>query len=81
MTQLSDLYDADRRTRDPQARQLAATKTIQHPLNNVQYADGISSCRHAMKHQRFQHCPQEFRADPPGKTAAAVREPEKEDPS
>lgn len=60
---LSDLYDADYRATHPEAARLAAEKTIPHPLNNVQYADGISSCRHAKKHQRFQYCPQEVRPD------------------
>lgn len=61
---LSDLYDADYRATHPEAARLAAEKKIPHPLNNVQYADGISSCRHAKKHYRFQHCPQEVRPDP-----------------
>ena len=55
---LSDLYDADKRTRDPEVRRLAGTRTIPHPLNNVQYADGISRCRHAKKHTRFESCRQ-----------------------
>lgn len=62
---LSDLYDADYRATHPEAARLAAEKTIPHPLNNAQYADGISSCRHAKKHYRFQYCPQEVRPDPP----------------
>ena len=49
MAQLAELYDADKRTRDPRIRELAAKYTIPHPLNNVQYADGISWCRHAKK--------------------------------
>lgn len=61
MPTLSELYDADKRTRDPQIRALAAKRPIPHPLNNVQYADGISRCRHATTHERFQYCPQEVR--------------------
>lgn len=64
MPTLADLYDADLRTRDPQIRKLAATSTIPHPLNNVQYADGISRCRHAKKHSRFELCNQAVRATP-----------------
>lgn len=60
MPTLSDLYDADRRTRDPKIRELAG-RPIPHPLNNVQYADGVSKCRHAKKHHRFQPCRQEVR--------------------
>ncbi|MGI8307050.1 hypothetical protein [Saccharopolyspora hattusasensis] len=55
------LSGADRRTRDPKVRELATKTTIPHPLNNVQYADGISKCCHAKKHQRFQRCPQQVR--------------------
>lgn len=66
---LSDLYDADYRATHPEAARLAAEQTIPHPLNNVQYADGISSCRHAKKHYRFQCCTQEVRPDPPAKPA------------
>ncbi len=58
---LSDLYDADRRVRDPEARRLAGEMTIPHPLNNVRYADGISPCRHAKRHQRFELCRQAVR--------------------
>ena len=47
---LSDLYDADRRTRDPEVRELAARQTIPHPLRGVQYADGIKPCTHAKRH-------------------------------
>lgn len=64
MPQLSDLYDADRHTRDPQVRQLATQMTIPHPLNNVAYADGISPCRHARKHPPFTPCPQTVIAAP-----------------
>lgn len=66
MAQLADLYNADKRTRDPQIRELAAKNTIPHPLNNVQYADGISHCRHAKKHQSFQLCHQAIRIDRSG---------------
>lgn len=62
MPTLSELYDADKRTRDPEIRALAAELSIPHPLNNVQYADGISRCRHAKKHEWFQYCSQEVRA-------------------
>lgn len=63
MAQLAELYNADKRTGDPQIRGLAEKITIPHPLNNVQYSDGISSCRHAKRHQRFGHCPQKIHAD------------------
>lgn len=63
MAQLAELYDADKRTRDPQIRELAAKITIPHPLNNVQYADGISHCRHEKRHQPFQLCQQTIRVD------------------
>ncbi|WP_394941210.1 hypothetical protein [Psychromicrobium sp. YIM B11713] len=53
MTQLTELHDADGRTRDPRIRELAAKNTIRHLLNNIQYADGISRCRHSKKHQSF----------------------------
>ena len=65
MVTLSDLYDADKRTRDAVVQRLASTSTIPHPLNNVQYADGISPCRHAKKHQSGQVCNQEVRAQVP----------------
>lgn len=58
---LSDLYDADQRTRDPKIRELAHTSFIPHPLNNVAYTDGVSVCRHVRKHDRFQPCRQEVR--------------------
>lgn len=56
---LSDLYDADRRTKDAEARKLAAETTIPHPLNNVYYADAISPCRHAKRHRPGELCRQE----------------------
>lgn len=43
MPTLSDLYNADQRTRDPEIRELTEKNLIPHPLNNVQYADGISN--------------------------------------
>lgn len=69
---LSDLYDADYRTKHPEAAALAAKKAIPHPLNNVQYADGISSCRHAKKHQRFELCQQEVRPDTPSSARSRI---------
>ncbi|MDP9904593.1 hypothetical protein [Arthrobacter bambusae] len=63
MAQLAELYDADKRTRDPRIRELAAKNTIPHPLNTVQYADGISRCRHAKRHQRFQFCQRTIRVE------------------
>lgn len=56
---LSDFYDADLRAKDPAAMQFAAEQMIPHPLNNVQYADGISQCRHAKRHKQHQACRQE----------------------
>ena len=38
---LGDLYDADRRTRDPETARLAAGVLIPHPLHEVQYGDGF----------------------------------------
>lgn len=73
MAQLADLYDADKRKRDPQIRELAAKNTIPHPLNNVQYADGISHCRHAKRHQPFQLCQQTIRVDRSGLPVQKVR--------
>lgn len=61
MPTLSDLYEADQRTRDPKIRELADKSLIPHPLNNVRYGDGISKCRHARKHGQFQLCHQEVR--------------------
>ncbi len=58
-TVLSDLYNADKRTRNTTVARLSAESTIPHPLNNVQYADGISRCRHAKRHERFDACKQE----------------------
>lgn len=37
---LSDLYDGDRRTRDPYVREVASNYRIPHPLSGVTYADG-----------------------------------------
>lgn len=57
----SDLYDADQRSTNDQVRQVATTYLIPHPLNNVQYADGISRCRHAKKRGKWAACQQEVR--------------------
>lgn len=57
---LSDLYDADARTKNAEARRLAGESTIPHPLNNVEYADAVSPCRHAKRHQRFEPCSQQI---------------------
>lgn len=57
---LSDLYDADQRTKSAEVRKLAAESTVPHPLNNVQYADAISPCRHAKRHHRFDICRQQI---------------------
>lgn len=46
---LSDLYDADRRTRDPQAARLASEMFIPHPLEGVTYADGTEPSRAAYR--------------------------------
>lgn len=35
-----DLYDADKRTRDPDIARIAAKYRIPHPLSNVVYGDG-----------------------------------------
>jgi hypothetical protein len=40
---LADLYNADKRTCDPEVRKVANNFRIPHPLPRVQYADGISS--------------------------------------
>lgn len=50
---LADLYDADLRTRDEIVRTLAKRTPIPHPLEEVQYADGIKACTHARKHERL----------------------------
>lgn len=39
---LSDLYNADQRTRDALVREAASRYSIPHPLPKVQYADGLS---------------------------------------
>lgn len=75
MPQLSDLYDADQRTTDPVVADLAATKTIPHPLNNVQYADGISRCRHGKTHGPFEVCRQEVRVSPSAAVPAVQAQP------
>ncbi|HEU5223038.1 MAG TPA: hypothetical protein VFU07_05080 [Candidatus Lumbricidophila sp.] len=70
---LADLYDADKRRRNPMIAKLASTHTIPHPLNNTVYAapkrDGelssrgtaVSPCRHAKRHKQFECCNQEVR--------------------
>lgn len=40
--QLADLYNADKRTRDPEVRDTAGNYRIPHPLSRVQYADGTA---------------------------------------
>lgn len=71
MVRLSDLYSADFRANHPEAMKLAGEVAIPHPLNNVQYADGISLCRHAKKHRQGDFCPQEFRKTEPAPRHAA----------
>lgn len=39
---LADLYDADKRTRDPEVRDAAGNFRIPHPLPRVTYADGTA---------------------------------------
>lgn len=51
MPTLSTLYSADARRTDPVVARLAREESIPHPLNNVHYADGISTCPHARKHK------------------------------
>lgn len=59
MATLAALYDPDQRSTNRVVRQLARTVFIPHPLNNVVYTDGVSSCRHAKKHHRFENCTHE----------------------
>lgn len=54
---LADLYDADKRTTDPQVADAAASVRIPHPLRGVRYADGIELCTHGRRHGPFQWCP------------------------
>jgi hypothetical protein len=61
MPTLSDLYNADQRTHDTKIRETAEKFFIPHPLNNVQYSDVTSTCRHSKKHSKFQSCRQEVR--------------------
>lgn len=42
---LRDLYDADKRTRDPLVRQAAEVVPIPHPVSGVTYADGTAPGR------------------------------------
>lgn len=53
---LSDLYDADLRTTEPVAQDVAAELRIPHPLKNVAYADGMLACTHAKRHIQFERC-------------------------
>jgi hypothetical protein len=46
---LTDLYDADKRTRDPVVRRIAERFTIPHPLHGIRYADGADYCTHAKR--------------------------------
>jgi hypothetical protein len=39
---LADLYDADKRTRDPEVLKAASNFRIPHPLPRVKYADGTA---------------------------------------
>lgn len=39
---LADLYNADKRTRDPEVRSAASNYRIPHPLPRVKYADGTA---------------------------------------
>ncbi len=59
---LADLYNADKRVRNLTVARLASEHRVPHPLNNVQYADGISRCRHSKRHERFDLCRQEVRS-------------------
>lgn len=49
MTTLTTLYDADRRTADPDVAHLAASVHIPHPLHGIPYADGVDRCTHARR--------------------------------
>lgn len=46
---LSTLYDADARTKDPVVARIAAEYSIPHPLHGIQYADGVQVCNHARR--------------------------------
>jgi len=39
---LADLYNADKRVRDAEVKQVAGNFRIPHPLPRVQYADGTA---------------------------------------
>lgn len=39
---LADLYDADKRTRNPEVLDAASKYRIPHPLSSVKYADGTA---------------------------------------
>jgi hypothetical protein len=60
LTGLRDLFDADKRIRDTEIRDLAIAVRIPHPLRGVQYGDGIGGRRHARKHTPEQTCPAPF---------------------
>jgi len=47
--QLADLYDGDRRTRDPAVAAVAERQLIPHPLHGIEYADGADRCTHAKR--------------------------------
>jgi hypothetical protein len=49
MTTLSDLYDGDRRHRDPEVARLAVLVAVPHPLHGVRYGDGVLACTHARR--------------------------------
>ena len=51
MPTLSDIYDADQATRDPVVAKLRGEVRIPHPLNGVQYGDGLIPCTHARRHE------------------------------
>jgi hypothetical protein len=42
--QLSELYDADKRKKDPVLARLCEDQPIPHPLHGVEYADGVLLC-------------------------------------
>ncbi|WP_159622700.1 hypothetical protein [Ruania rhizosphaerae] len=77
---LADIYNADVRSVHTDARQLAAKVYIPHPLNGVQYADGISPCRHAKEHTRWEACGHEVRPATPRFSSQAGLAAVKESP-
>lgn len=44
MTQLSDLYDADKSVTRIDIASMRAVRKIPHPLHGVEYADGVILC-------------------------------------